>query len=149
MSLMLLSIGVTKGIKGLRVGIKGTTAVTTGAFVVVLVVGWDGTLGLVVTTTGGLRVGMKGLRVVVAGTLAGGVTFLVGGDLVVVIVVSEIRLAVTGGLIVVVVLFWSEPGILLPPLLSLLLGVVFPGRGGSITTFGIAKRRTNRILSLI
>lgn len=143
MFLMLLSIGVTKGIKGLRVGIKGTTAVTTGAFVVILVVGRYGTLGLIVTTTGGLRVGMKGLRVV---TLAGGVTFLIGGDLVVVVVVGEIRLAVTGGLIVVVVLFWSEPGILLPPLLSLLLGVVFPGCGGSITTFGIAKRRTNSLI---
>lgn len=138
-----------KGIKGLRVGMKGITAVTTGALVVAVVVGRDGTLGLVVTTTGGLRVGMIGLRVVVAGTLAGGVTFLVGGDLVVVVVVGEIRLAVTGGLTVVVVLFWSEPGILLPPLLLLLLGVVFPGRGGSITTFGIAKRRTNRIPRLI
>lgn len=148
MSLMLLSIGVTNGIEGLRVGIKGTTAVTTGALVEAVVAGRDGTLGLVVTTTGGLRVGMRGLRVVVAGTLTGGVTFLVGGDLVVV-VVGEIRLAVTGGLIVVVVLFWSESGILLPPLLLLWLGVVFPGRGGSITTFGIAKRRTNMLLSLI
>lgn len=139
MSLMLLSTGVTNGVKGLRVGIKGTPTVTTGAFVVVVVGCWrDGTLGLVVTTTGGLRVGMRGLRVVVAGTLAGGVIFLVGGGMVmvVVVVVGEIRLAVTGGLIVVVVLLWSEPGILLPPLL-LLLGVVFPGRGGSITTFGM------------
>lgn len=138
---MLLSIGVTNGmVKGLRVGIKGTTAVITGAFVVVC--WWNGTLGLVVTSTGGFLVGMKGLRVVIVGILTGGVTFLVGGGLVVVVVVvvGEMRLAVTGGLTVVVVLFWSEPGILLPPLLLLLLGVVLTGRGGSITTFGMAKR---------
>lgn len=140
MSLMLLSIGVTNGmVKGLRVAIKGTTAVITGAFVVVC--WWNGTLGLVVTSTGGFLVGMKGLRVVIVGILTGGVTFLVGGGLVVVVVVvvvvGEMRLAVTGGLTVVVVLFWSEPGILLPPLLLLLLGVVFTGRGGSITTFGM------------
>ncbi len=147
---MLFSTGVTNEMKGLLVGIKGTTVVTTGDFVEGC---WrGGSLGLVATTTGGLRVGMRGLRGVIIGTLAGGVICLIGGGLVVVVVVvvvGEIRLAVTGGLIVVVVLFCSEPGILLPPLLLLLLGVVFPGRGGSITTFGMAKRRKKRILNLI
>ncbi len=113
-----ISTGVTNGMKGLRVGIKGTTAVTTGAFVVGC---WrGGSLGLVVTTTGGLSVRMRGLRVVVVGTLTGGVIFLVGGGFSGCCCCCRWDpLAVTGGLIVVVVLFWSEPGILLPPLLLL------------------------------
>lgn len=124
---MLLSTEVTAGMTGLRVGMKGTTAVTTGAFVV----GGRrvGIFGLGVTSTGGLRVGMRGL-----GVLAVGIFFM--GEALVLIVVGEIRLAVTGGLLVVVGRLWSESGILLPPLL-LLLGVVFPGRGGSMTTFGM------------
>lgn len=129
---------MTGGTKGLRVGMKGTTAVTTGAFVV----GGRrvGIFGLGVTSTGGLRVGMRGLWVMAVGI------FFVGGALVVV-VVGEIRLAVTGGLLVVVGLLWSESGILLPPLLLLLLGVVFPGRGGSMTTFGMAERSTKVLKS--
>lgn len=132
MSLMLLSTGVTAGTTGLRVGMKGAGAVTTGAFVVVVGGRRVGIFGLAGTTTGGLRVGKRGLRVLAVGI------FFVGGALVLV-VVGEIRLAVTGGLLVVVGLLWSESGILLPPLL-LLLGVVFPGRGGLMTTFGMAKR---------
>lgn len=126
-----LRVGIkgTTGMTGLRVGIKGTTAVTTGALVVGVC--GEGTFGLGVTRTGGLGVGTRGLQVVVDGTLMEGVTFFIGGAL-----VGEILLAVTGGLLVVVGLLWSESGILLPPLL-LLLGVVFPGRGGSMITFGM------------
>lgn len=130
---MLLSTGVTGGMAGLRVGMIVTTVVTTEAFVVVVVGGRRvGIFGLGVTSTGGLRVGIRGLCVLAVGI------FLVGGVLVVV-VVGEIRLAVTGGLFVVVGLLWSESGILLPPLL------LFPGRGGSMTTFGMAERSRNSV----
>ena len=90
--------------------------------------------------TGGLRVGMVGFL----GGGGGGAVFGGEGALVVVVVVDGVvvgvLLGVTGGLAVVVVLFWSASGILL-----LLLGVVFPGLGGSISTLGIAKWTTKCI----